>query len=71
MRKNGGIWLVTSADQFKDFVASLTVDNGLGFSDVDLVPTRVQLQGMAIGSNEGFKNMCRNGETWLAGYSHR
>ena len=26
----------TSADQFKDCVASLTVDNGLGFSDADL-----------------------------------
>ena len=26
----------TSADQFKDCVASLTADNGLGFSDVDL-----------------------------------
>ena len=28
----------TSVDQFKDCVASLTVDNGLGFSDVDLTP---------------------------------
>ena len=26
----------TSADQFKDCMASLTVDNGLGFSDADL-----------------------------------
>ena len=26
----------TSADQFKDCVASLTADNGLGFSDADL-----------------------------------
>ena len=26
----------TSTDQFKDFVASLTADNGLGFSDTDL-----------------------------------
>ena len=26
----------TSADQFKDGVASLTADNGLGFSDADL-----------------------------------
>ena len=28
----------TSADQFKDCVASLKVDNGLGFSDADLTP---------------------------------
>ena len=28
----------TSADQFEDCVASLTADNGLGFSDVDLTP---------------------------------
>ena len=28
----------TSADQFKDCVASLTADNGLGFSDADLTP---------------------------------
>ena len=28
----------TSADQFKDCVASLTVDNRLGFSDADLTP---------------------------------
>ena len=27
----------TSADQFKDCVASLTADNGLGFSDADLI----------------------------------
>ena len=27
-----------SADQFQDCVASLTVDNGLGFSDADLTP---------------------------------
>ena len=27
----------TSADQFKDCMASLTVDNGLGFSDADLI----------------------------------
>ena len=26
----------THADQFKDCVASLTADNGLGFSDADL-----------------------------------
>ena len=29
---------VTSADQFQDCVASLTADNGLGFSDADLTP---------------------------------
>ena len=28
----------TSADQFQDCVASLTADNGLGFSDADLTP---------------------------------
>ena len=28
----------TSADQFEDFVASLTADNNLGFSDADLTP---------------------------------
>ena len=28
----------TSVDQFKDCVASLTAENGLGFSDVDLTP---------------------------------
>ena len=28
----------TSADQFEDCVASLTTDNGLGFSDADLTP---------------------------------
>ena len=28
----------TSADQFQDCVTSLTADNGLGFSDVDLTP---------------------------------
>ena len=28
----------TSADQFEDCVASLTADNGLGFSDADLTP---------------------------------
>ena len=28
----------TSADQFQECVASLTTDNGLGFSDVDLTP---------------------------------
>ena len=28
----------TSADQFEDYVASLTADNGLGFSDDDLTP---------------------------------
>ena len=28
----------TSADQFKDCMASLTADNGLGFSDADLTP---------------------------------
>ena len=28
----------TSADKFKYCVASLTADNGLGFSDVDLTP---------------------------------
>ena len=27
----------TSADQFQECVASLTVDNGLGFSDTDLI----------------------------------
>ena len=28
----------TSVDQFQDCIASLTADNGLGFSDVDLMP---------------------------------
>ena len=28
----------TSVDQFQDCVASLTADNGLGFSDADLTP---------------------------------
>ena len=28
----------TSADQFENCVASLTADNGLGFSDADLTP---------------------------------
>ncbi|KAI5405555.1 hypothetical protein KIW84_052372 [Lathyrus oleraceus] len=28
----------TSVDQFKNYVANLTVDNGLGFSDADLTP---------------------------------
>ena len=28
----------TSADQFQECVASLTADNGLGFSDADLTP---------------------------------
>ena len=28
----------TSTDQFKNSVASLTADNGLGFSDADLTP---------------------------------
>ena len=27
-----------SADQFGSYVASLTIDNGLGFSDADLTP---------------------------------
>ena len=30
----------TTIDQFENCVASLTVDNGLGFSDVDLTPLR-------------------------------
>ena len=29
----------TSTDQFENCVASLTADNGLGFSDADLTPT--------------------------------
>ena len=28
----------TSVDQFENYVANLTVDNGLGFSDADLTP---------------------------------
>ena len=28
----------TSVDQFKDCMAILTVDNGLGFSDANLIP---------------------------------
>ena len=28
----------TTTDQFENFVASLTVDNGLGFSDANLTP---------------------------------
>ena len=28
----------TSTDQFQDYVASLTADNSLGFSDADLTP---------------------------------
>ena len=28
----------TTTDQFENCVASLTVDNGLGFSDADLTP---------------------------------
>ena len=30
----------TTADQFENCVASLSVDNGLGFSDADLTPVR-------------------------------
>ena len=38
--KNAHVPQETSADQFKDCVASLTADNGLGFSDADLPPKR-------------------------------
>ena len=37
--KNAHVPQETSADQFENCVASLTTDNGLGFSDVDLTPT--------------------------------
>ena len=30
----------TSVDHFQDCIASLTTDNGLGFSDADLMPRR-------------------------------
>ena len=36
--KTGHVPQETSVDQFKDCVASLTTDNGLGFSDTDLTP---------------------------------
>ena len=34
--KNAHVPQETTADQFENFVASLTADNGLGFSDADL-----------------------------------
>src|ERR1043165_5959651 len=36
--KNAHIPQDTTADQFKGCIASLTVNNGLGFSDADLTP---------------------------------
>ena len=36
--KNAHIPQDTSADQFESCIASLTADNGLGFSDADLTP---------------------------------
>ena len=37
--RNAHIPQDTSADQFESCIASLTADNGLGFSDVDLTPS--------------------------------
>ena len=37
--KNAHVPQETTADQFENCVASLTADNGLGFSDADLTPT--------------------------------
>ena len=37
--KNSHVPQETTADQFENCVASLTADNGLGFSDADLTPT--------------------------------
>ena len=43
----------TSTDQFKDCVASLTADNGLGLSDVDLTPKGESIMMLCISrSNE-------------------
>ena len=36
--KNARVPQETIADQFENYVASLTIDNGLGFSDADLTP---------------------------------
>ena len=36
--KNAHVPQETTADQFENCVESLTVDNGLGFSDADLTP---------------------------------
>ena len=44
----------TSADQFEDCVASLTADNGLGFSDADLTPRgRKNNDALHVSMNSG------------------
>ena len=42
--KTANVLQETFANQFKDCVASLTVDNGLGFSDADLTPKGSKIQ---------------------------